>query len=295
MPSKPASSVLPVMALLTGATLWGVIWYPMRLLQSAGLNGIWLTLVLYVSALAFSLPRTASSWREFAKNPALLSLLMLAGGWTNVAFIEAVLHGNILRILLLFYLSPLWATLMGWIWLRERVSRYAMASLLLAMSGALLMLWDPRAAAFWPQDTADWLAISSGFAFALANVIVRKLDSVSIIAKSVSIWVGVILVAAVMIAALRLPVPHTGAGVFAGAAALGLFGILLMTLMVQYGVTHMPVYQSAVIMLFELVAGALSQHLLTTEHVSARDWAGGVLIVAGAYLSAREAKKVAPA
>jgi len=43
--------------------------------------------------------------------------------------------------------------------------------------------------------------------------------------------------------------------------------------------------------LIELVAGAISQQLLTKEMVSGREWVGGVLIVAGAYLAARASAK----
>jgi drug/metabolite transporter (DMT)-like permease len=69
--------------------------------------------------------------------------------------------------------------------------------------------------------------------------------------------------------------------------ALGLFGILLMTVLVQYGVSHLPVHRSAVLALIELVAGAVSQQLLTDEVVTARDWVGGLLILVGAWLSAQ--------
>ncbi len=266
--------------------MWGVIWYPMRLLDAAGLNGVWLTAILYASALGFSLPLTAATWREFPRAPGKLGGLMLAGGWTNVAFVEAVLHGDILRVLLLFYLSPLWASLMGWLVLDERVSPRSLASLALAMGGAVLMLWNPRTHGVWPHGASDWFSISSGFAFAMANVLVRRMKDISVAAKSMSIWLGVLIVAAVMILLLGLAPPHAGIGAFSGAVALGLFGILLMTLLVQYGVTHMPVHRSAVIMLFELVAGAVSQHFLTSVHVGAREWAGGALIITGAYLSA---------
>jgi drug/metabolite transporter (DMT)-like permease len=64
-------------------------------------------------------------------------------------------------------------------------------------------------------------------------------------------------------------------------------GILVMTVLVQYGVTHMPVHRSAVIALVELIAGAVSQQLLTDEVVTVREWVGGGLIVIGAYLAAR--------
>lgn len=291
MPSNDVPRFSPVAALLFGACLWGVIWYPMRLLEGAGLGGVWLTLTLYGAALVTSLPRTARAIPEFSRRPVLLMLLMAAAGWTNIAFVEAVLEGNIVRVLLLFYLSPLWATLMGWLFLRERIARLGVASLVIAMSGALLMLWNPLLDRPWPQGKPDWMALTSGFAFALSNVIVRKLQDVSIQAKSLSVWAGVVIVGAVMIAVFSLPRPHPPGSIFAAAVALGVLGILVMTVLVQYGVTHMPVHRSAVIALIELVAGAISQQLLTNEVVTMREWVGGGLIVVGAYLAARASAK----
>jgi drug/metabolite transporter (DMT)-like permease len=277
--------------MLAGASMWGVVWYPMRLLEAGGLQGLWLSLVLYATAFLVSLPRGWRALGEFARRPGLLTVLVLAAGWTNVAFILAVLEGNVLRVLLLFYLSPLWAILMAWLWLHERISRMALASLAIAMVGAVVMLWNPTLGAPWPQGRADWVALSSGLAFAISNIATRKVQDVSVTAKVLCVWVGVMVVALAMIGASSLPPPRIEWSIFAGAVALGIGGILLMTLFVQYGVTHLPVHRSAVLALIELVAGAIAQQWLTEESVSAREWAGGVLIVCGAYLAARAGAK----
>lgn len=275
------------MALLLGATLWGVIWYPLRLLEAQGLYGTWLTLVVYSAALITSLPYTARSFREFGAHGKILLPLAMAAGCTNVAFILAVLDGNVMRVLLLFYLSPFWAVILGWAMLHERVSALSLVILVVAMAGALLMLWNPILGVPWPQGHADWLAIASGVAFAFSNVLVRKGQQITVAAKSASSWIGVIVVAALLIGILGLPTPNVGTATMLQGVALGGFGILVMTMLVLYGVTQMPVHRSAVILLFELVAGAISQQLLTDETMSLREWAGGALIVIAAYFSAR--------
>lgn len=288
MGSNPG--LLPVLALLAGASLWGVAWYPLRLLEAGGLSGLWLTVVIYAAALLASLPRTHRSLREFPRTPGMSVLIMAAAGWTNIAFVLAVLEGNVLRVLLLFYLSPLWAVLLGYLWLGEHPSRRSLASLALAFGGALVMLWHPRLDLPWPQGPIDWLAISAGMAFALANVAARRAERLTVTAKAAAVWVGVVLLGAVLVAARAEPLPAVSGSVIAGAVALGVFGILFMTWVLQYGVTHLPVQRSAVILLFELVAGAASQQLLSDEVVTAREWFGGALIVAGAWLAARTAR-----
>jgi drug/metabolite transporter (DMT)-like permease len=287
MSSNRTVGVLPVLSLLLGASLWGVVWYPLRELERGGLQGVWLTLILYATALVFSLPRTARHFPEFLRSPRDLAVLMLAAGWTNVAFVLAILDGNILRVLLLFYLSPLWAVTLGWLILHERMSRTAFISLLFAMVGALIMLWNRDVGFPWPHSHADWLALSSGFAFAVSNVLVRKTHEVSVACKSTAVWIGVVIVALAMIGLFKLPMPQATIPVFAGALSLGVVGILAMTVLVQFGVSHMPVHRSAVIALIEVVVGAVSQQLLSNEIVTWLEWGGGVLIVLGAYLSAR--------
>lgn len=291
MPSNQSRSLYASLSVLLGATLWGVIWYPMRSLEERGLEGIWLTLILYAAALIVSLPYTFRSIPELTRSPAWLAVLLVSAGWTNIAFVEAVLGGNILRVLLLFYLSPLWASLMGRLFLGERIAPAAAAGLALATAGALVMLWNPDTGIPWPKDRADWFALTAGFAFALSNVATRGVQHASLAAKVFCVWFGVTAMAAIAIVGFTVPPPQVALGTLGGAAALGIFGILIMTVLVQYGVTHIPVYRSAVLTFVELVAGAVSQALLTDEVVTGREWAGGALIVLGAYLAARVSAK----
>ena len=277
----------PVLALLLGAALWGVSWYPLRLLEARGFFGVWLTMVVYVGALLVGLPALLRHRVELRRHTNTLLGMALSGGCTNIAFVLAILDGNIMRVLLLFYLSPLWAVVLGWIVLGERVSRLAMLTLLVAMTGAFIMLWSPTLGVPWPAGHADWLAIGAGFAFAVSNVIVRGTPQVSIVAKVTSTWFGVVALTACLVLLFGVPAPSVTLPVTLAALLLGAAGIACMTVLVQYGVSHMAVRRSAVILLFELVAGAVSQQLLSNEVVTLTEWAGGALIVLAAYLSAR--------
>ena len=68
---------------------------------------------------------------------------------------------------------------------------------------------------------------------------------------------------------------------------LGIFGITLMTLSVVYGVSHMPIYRSSVILLFEIVIGAASAVWIANETIRGQEWWGGSLVILAAYLAAR--------
>jgi drug/metabolite transporter (DMT)-like permease len=277
---------LPIASLLVAATLWGLVWYPLRLLDEHGIGGLWASLVCYLAVLLPGLPwlwRSGPAWR---RNTLLMGLMALAVGWTNVAFVLAVIDGTVVRVLLLFYLSPLWALILGWVFLGEHPGRQGLLVFTLAIIGAVTMLWDPAMGMPWPRDGADWLAASSGLAFALTNVLVRRLHDVSVQDKSATDWLGVALVAGLWILIAGEPVPQTTAGVWLGAVLLGWFGFMIMTVTVVYGVTHMPVHRSAVILLFELVVGSVSAMLLTDERVLPQEWIGGALILSAAWLAA---------
>jgi drug/metabolite transporter (DMT)-like permease len=285
--AKPGSALLPVLSLLFTATLWGLVWYPLRRLEAAGLNGLWSALLSYGTVLAVFFWIFVRDRRLALANVRALAWMGLAAGWCNVAFIMAVLHGSVVRVLLLFYLSPFWAVCLGWLMLDERLDRQSLLVFVVAVAGALIMLWNDQVGLPWPRAAADWLAVSSGFSFALSNVYVRRMQSVGVWLRSATSWAGVVLVALAWIAWTHAPLPRVAGVAWLGGALLGLCGFLLMTLTVQYGVSRMPVHRSAVILLFELVVGAVSSLLLTTESVQPREWAGGAMIVTAAWLAAR--------
>lgn len=287
MQSKPQHHLFPVLCLLFSATLWGVIWYPLRLLEEAGLGGLWTTLVMYSVASLVGLWFMRGRWHELKRYPAILLLLVLSNAWCNVAFILAVLDGQVVRVILLFYLSPVWSILLGMVLLGEKLDRVALFTLLMALLGAAIMLWEPEMGMPWPRDNSEWLAISSGMGFALANVLVRKLQDVSLRVKTASTWFGVTALAILWLLVSGTALPDTDFITVSYAALLGLFGIVMMTLTVLYGVTHMPISRSAVILLFEIIAGAVSSQLLSNEVIQMVEWAGGGLIILAAYISTR--------
>ncbi len=285
--SKPGNRLLPILSLLFSATLWGLIWYPLRLLDEQGLAGLWSALISYGAILLLFLWVLVRERASLHRNFLPFLLMGLSAGWCNVAFIMAVLDGNVVRVLLLFYLSPFWAVCLGWLLLGERLDGQSVLVFAIAVVGAIIMLWDESLGMPWPRDTADWLAVSSGFAFALSNVFVRGLQNVSLLLKSTGSWVGVVVVASLWIWLSSTAFPAVAGGVLLAAVLLGLCGFLVMTLSVLYGVTRMPLHRSAVILLFELVVGAISALLLTDEMVLPKEWLGGFMVVTAAALAAR--------
>ncbi len=271
-----------MLCVLLSATLWGLIWYPLRLLAQAGLPATWSTFTMYLATALLTVPYFyRQRGRGMLTGP--LFVLALAAGVTNVAFIVALADGEVMRVMLLFYLSPLWTVVMGWVWLHERISIRAIMMLLLAMGGAVVMLWNPEIGQPWPASRADWLALIAGMAFSVNNVVTRQLNRVEMIRKTGVSWWGVVVVSALVLFWQSAPIPQVSGIVWVSAWLLGWLGIVMMTVMVFYGVGKLPVYRSAVIMLFELVVAAISSAWLTDEVMTLQEWLGGASILIAGY------------
>ncbi len=283
MSSSSTSVVYPSLACVVAAILWGVLWYPLRVLEEQGIPGLWSTLLIYIVALLFIVKPCWQVRHAYQQRKTAYLLLALAAGWTNLAFILAMLEGEVVRVLLLFYLSPIWAILLARIILNERLESTGLYALLLAICGAVIMLWDPD---FFtkPLNLADVFAITSGMAFAMTNILVRKIGEVHWSLKLGSAWVGVIFLCCMGLLLSQSAFPTLTPFTLTLISILGFPFMLIMTWSAQYGVTHLPIQSSSIIFLLEIIAGAVSAALLTNEVVSLAEYAGGLLIVAAGLL-----------
>ena len=276
-----------IICLLFSASMWGLIWYPLRLLNEANMPAVWSSLIMYLAAAVIVIPVLYRQYKTILLFRSDLFLLAVAAGITNVAFVVALIEGEIMRVMLLFYLSPLWTVLLGRWWLKEKLSLPAILMLAVAMGGTVVMLWNPGVGFPWPHNLADWLALMASIAFSVNNVLARKLASVSMGVKTAVVWWGVVVASIVVLMYQQAAIPDVSLSVWASAWLLGWGGIVIMTIAVLYGVASMPVYRSSVIMLFELVVAAIATWWLTNEAMSLQEWFGGGLILLAGYGVAR--------
>ena len=276
-----------------GALCWGVIWYPYRIMQEAGISGVASSLYTYIIAIAISALYFYKHIKAAFNQPKSIIWLALVAGWTNLSYVLAIIDGEVMRVMLLFYLSPLWTLILAHFWLKERTDLRGVAVIILSLIGAFTMFWQADA---WPlpNNQAEWLALSSGMGFALTNVITRHSTHLSITAKSMAVWVGVIVMSLLFIALQDAAFPNPMLMSLTQCALMVLIALLLMaaTLLVQFGITHIPVTRASVLFMFELVVAAVASYCLTDETLSAREWLGGALIVMAALFAATNAQDV---
>ena len=284
----PSQNLLPPLGLLTAATVWGIVWYPYRLLEQAGISGSLASLITYLVALV---PVMLFCGRDFLRqrtDRGWLVLVALSTGWTNLAYVLAVINGEVMRVLLLFYLAPLWTVFFARLLLRERVNRFGYLVMGLSLAGAYVMLARNGGLPL-PSNFAEWMGLSAGVAFALANVLSRKLREVATGVRSLWVFLGVIAIAAFPVG-LQGGAPTVLAGLelmhWLTLIGVGLL-LVLATFAVQYGLAHTRANQAIVILLSELVIAAIASHLLAGEVMGTRDWIGGALIVAASLFSGR--------
>ena len=279
---------LPVGSLLSAAIVWGLIWYPYRVLDHAGVSGEVATFLTYSLALLLGLLLSGHVWRELRVAGWWGVALTLCSGWTNLGYVLAMLGGEVMRVLLLFYLAPLWTVLLARWLLGEKLDRYGYAIIALSLGGAMVMLWEPNLGLPVPQNRAEWIGLSAGIGFAMTNVLARRIQHLSVNFKAASVWFGTALFTAFAL------LYHGGFTSQVRNIAPAMWGLVLLVALVlcatsltaQYG-TNLPANQSIVLFMFELAVAAASSYFLAGEEMGAREIMGAVLIVAASLLSGK--------
>ncbi|MBL8290061.1 MAG: DMT family transporter [Rubrivivax sp.] len=283
-----------IAGLLFNAFAWGVSWWPLRELGERGLHPLWATAIVYAAGVLVVTAARPSAWRQLARAPALVALL-LASGATNATFNWGVTIGDVVRVVLLFYLMPLWAVLLARWLLHEPLTPGAALRLAMSLAGAAIVLWPADAGggavARWPlpHTLAEWLGLAGGFAFALTNVLLRRHAGEPEAARALAMFLGGAVVATLLAAALgspRVPLPEPTTAWLAGVLLLAAWFVAA-NLALQYGAARVSANVTAVVMVSEVVFAGGSAVLLGAGAFTPALALGAALIVGASLLAAR--------
>lgn len=252
------------------------------------MSGIVATLYTYSIAIGLAGLVSVRYWRYIFSCPKSVIWLCIVAGWTNVSYVLAIIDGEVMRVMLLFYLSPIWTLLLAHFWLKEKTQLKGFVAIVVSLIGAGIMLYEPTISPLpLPQSSSEWLAVSAGIGFSLMNVITRKSTHLTVRTKSFSVWFGVILVATVLLISIDVPMVLPVDITRYQWCVLFMIALLLLTatVLVQYGVTKITAVRASILFMFELVVAAIAAYYLANETMQINEWIGGAFIVAAAVFA----------
>jgi drug/metabolite transporter (DMT)-like permease len=274
--------LLPSLGIAFGGVLWGLFWLPIRALGERGLEGAWPGAILYAACLVVLLPVLPFRWRHFRAHWRPLLYSGLFTGTAFACYATSLLLTEVVRTILLFYLTPLWATLFGVLLLGERLTIVRVSALALGFVG-MLVVFGLGVQFPWPRNLGDWLALISGVAWAYGSLRLYKMGAGATLEQILSFVLGglfVIVVGLVFGGAVFGSTP-SGATLLA-AAPFGLLSalyVLPMLFLTIWPASLLSPGRIGILLMGEIVIGVGSAAFFAGEPFGLRELLGTLLIV----------------
>jgi len=285
----------PVVILFISSVGWGLTWLPIHFLNAMGISGPSLVFIAFLSGALLMLPWALRQYRQWSSNIRLMVLIMLFGGFANLAFQTALYYGDVIRVMILFYLLPVWSVIGGRVFFSEMIDLKRIVTVAFSLGGAFLILGGMTVFEQLP-DWTDLLAIGAGFAFAMNNLLFRASPSVPLASKVTAMFSGCALLIGGFLYFSPLSTRQIDFDVMLYTAIYGVFWLGLITFGTQWGVTRIEAGRASIIIVMELVVAVLSAALYFGNWLSLIEVAGGLLVVSAAVIEgSREETVLQPA
>ena len=197
--------------IVVSSCAWGLYWLPLRSIEQSGIVGSWSIVLVNACPLIILVPLIFFNLDKFKKypKPILFAGIMIGAAFTFYA--NGLVETSVIRATLLFYLSPIWSTIIGIIWLNERLTIARVISIIVALIGLILLLYD-----FRNQETAmlnfgDFSSILSGLFWALGASILKKWSKLPIIPLTAIVYFSTTSLSILLaIIVYKAPIPSLG-------------------------------------------------------------------------------------
>ena len=273
------------MACLYAGAIWGLFWIPLRKLEAAGLHDLWITVVYFLVPLCCLAPVLLVRLRQVLRGGSSLQATAALSALSLTLYSIAIIHTDVVRAMLLFYLTPIWSTLLARAVLGEVITAARMVAMACAFVG-MLTIFGLGANFPLPRNAGDWLGLGSGIVWAIAAVRLnrdRHLPSVEMTAVFF-LWAAALSVAAALALA---PGSDPDADLVLTTLPWLVPVIVIMIIPGTFASLWGPKYLSpglvGLLFMSEILVGAISAALLSGEPFGWREFIG-VLLIAGASL-----------
>ena len=278
---------IPTLGLLLAAIAWGLFWVPVRNIQAAGIGPAWTSIIVFAGSCVILLPLVLLRWRNIIRYFVPLLLPGILSGLAFSFYTISINLTDVVRVILLFYMTPLWSTLLGIVVLKEQVKLSRIIALVLAFGGLLTILGIGYQLPV-PRNTGDWLALISGIIWAFASVKLFQ-GGPSLIVEKVFLFVLFALLGSLCIVALPLGITES---IPTLSQINKIWGWVLIVSIVMAPMTFLTIWPATILsparvgmlLMADVLAGVTSAALLTDETFGMREIVGSLLIVSAGVI-----------
>ncbi|WP_129141226.1 DMT family transporter [Modicisalibacter coralii] len=275
-----------LIVVVTGA-LWGLYWLPVRRLAEA-LPGAWGSLIIVTTAALLLAPFALRQRRRLAATRPLTLMAIALGGAAFVMYSIGLVYGRVAIVILLFYLTPVWSTLIGRFWLHWPTPRLRYLAIGVGLGGLLLVLGADGGVPL-PRSLGDWLGLASGLLWALSSTLIRtRSDSPGPVESNFVFVLGAVIAAAVLAPLLApwpaLPAPGAWPDVASWTLAAAALWWALSLAALLWATSRLEPARLGILLMSEVLVGVVSAALFVGEALGLREGIGGLLVIMAAML-----------
>ena len=295
MTSPTRGDLLPSIAIAVGAAFWGLYWIPIRGIEQAGVHAFWTGPVIFGASSLLFLPVVLLRWRNYVVHWRHILLPGLLTGSAFALYIASLNLTDVVRAILLFYMSPLWSTLLGIVILKERLTTNRVIGLLLAFCGLYVVLVIENGLPI-PRNTGDWFALISGLCWSIASVKLFQ-DGARMIVEKVTLFVVFALLMSLLLVVWQQGnlegMPQLPSLVNAWYWILIIAGSMLpISYLTIWPATVLSPGRVGMLLMVEVIVGVISAAILTDEQFGVREFAGTVLILSAGVVEVLRQQRI---
>ena len=277
------------LALAISAGAWGIYWLPQRILEEGGLTGGWGTIAQMIIGVILLLP--IAIWRK-AKGKTTgfeipLTGILIGGGF--ICYALSFLLTDVVRALILFYMTPIWTTMFEILFLKKRPGIERVLTLTLALGG-LWVVFSKQTVIPLPENSGDWLALAGGaiFSAGLVRLELIKTDGVFPIIFSFFFYGAIFnIIAGFLLKEYLGPIPPIEAFISMALflVIISVFYFIPTGIVIFWSPSKLGAGLCSILFLSEIVVGVITSSILTNEPFGWREITGSTLIVIGGILA----------
>ena len=267
-------------ACLYAGAIWGIFWIPVRAINDAGINGLWSTAIWFVVPTALLLPLVILRFKSIKAGGLSLQITAFLSGVALLCYTLAFLYTDVVRAMLLYYLTPVWSTLLAAAILRETITWQRIVAIILAIIG-MLVIFGLGLNFPVPRNIGDWLGVLSGFVWAIAIVRIRKNENHSTVDMTIGFFFWSMItsfVLCVLLASDELPSIEKAFSVLPWLIPFIAIAVIPGAFASLWGPKYVSPGLAGLLMMTEIIFGSITAALFANEPFGGREILGIILI-----------------